>query len=182
MKVMPFIYFHGNYSSYEEHNNSISEGKFSATKYNTVTSSSYAFLPAMNMSLYAALVKTCSSGGEPLFHSCYDDVVCGKTLPMQSIFHWPKQMEIRRCQVWSIPWMWHDSPAQSSKLLTLSTDKLGIGSYWASFCLRSGIIKIFAFTLWSEALRYIAAWLTWAAFLRSNLVQPFLKAVGLVKS
>ena len=51
----------------------------------------------MNKSLYTTSVKICTSRGDPLFHSCYDGVITGKMLPTQSIFHWPEQMEVRRC-------------------------------------------------------------------------------------
>ena len=46
----------------------------------------------MNKSLRAAVVKVCTSGGGPLFHSSYDGVVARKMLPTQSIFHQPEQM------------------------------------------------------------------------------------------
>ena len=42
---------------------------------NTVITISYAFLPVMNKIPYAELVKMCNSGGEPLFHSCCDNVL-----------------------------------------------------------------------------------------------------------
>ena len=54
-KVMPAIYFHGNYNRYKEHSNTIWQSKFSATKilcYSTVTTISYAFSPAMKKSLH----------------------------------------------------------------------------------------------------------------------------------
>lgn len=38
----------------------------------TVTTTSHAFLPVMNMSLHAMLVKMSTSGGDPLFHGCND--------------------------------------------------------------------------------------------------------------
>ena len=39
-----------------------------------------------------ALIKICTSGGDPLFHSCYDSILARKILPTQSIsiFHWLK--------------------------------------------------------------------------------------------
>jgi len=42
--------------------------------FNTVTAISSAFLPAMNKTLHAVLLKTCTSRGAPLFHSCYGGV------------------------------------------------------------------------------------------------------------
>ena len=71
----------------------------------------------MNKSLHAALVKICTSGGGPLFHSSYDGVVAKKMLSMQSIFHWPEQMEVRRHQIWSIQWVWYNSPAKIDSVL-----------------------------------------------------------------
>jgi len=38
-------------------------------------------------------------------------------LPIQSIFHWPKQMEVRRCQIWTIQLVWWDSPAMKGYAL-----------------------------------------------------------------
>ena len=57
-----------------------------------VTTIGYALSPAMNKSVHAKLVKLCTSGGGPLFHSCYDGVVARKMFPAQSIFHRPEQM------------------------------------------------------------------------------------------
>ena len=76
-KVMPPICFHRNYSIYKEHNNTVQQSKFSATKhyFSTVTTISSAFSPTMNKSLHAALVKICTTGGDPLFQSCYDGVI-----------------------------------------------------------------------------------------------------------
>ena len=74
---MPPICFHRNYSIYKEHNNTVQQSKFSATKhyFSTVTTISSAFSPTMNKSLHAALVKICTTGGDPLFQSCYDGVI-----------------------------------------------------------------------------------------------------------
>ena len=54
---------------------------------NTVTISSYAFSPAMNMSLHAALIKTCTSEGHLVFHSCYNSVVAKMHHPSTSLSH-----------------------------------------------------------------------------------------------
>jgi len=43
--------------------------------FNLITTTSYAFLPVMNKSLHATLVKICTSKGDPLFHSCCDGVI-----------------------------------------------------------------------------------------------------------
>ena len=62
---MPPIYFHRNSDSYKEHSNTVRKilsYKFS----NTVTTSSHAFLLAVNNSLHAVLVKICTSRGDPL--------------------------------------------------------------------------------------------------------------------
>lgn len=55
----------------------------------------------MNKSLHAALVKICTSGADPLYHSWYDGVIAKKMFPMQFIFHWLEQMEVRRHQIWA---------------------------------------------------------------------------------
>lgn len=49
----------------------------------------------MNKSLHVTLIKICTSGDDPLFHSCYDGIIVSKMLLMQSIFHQPKWMEVR---------------------------------------------------------------------------------------
>jgi len=74
--------------------------------FNIVTTISYAFLPAMNKSLHAMLVKICTSRGDSLFHSCYDSIIARKVLPIQSIFPWHKQMEVRRHKIWIMWWVW----------------------------------------------------------------------------
>jgi hypothetical protein len=80
--------------------------------FNIVTTISYALLPVMNKSLRATLVKICTSGGGPLFHSSYDGIMARKMLPMQSNLHRSKQMEIRSRQIRTIRWVWYDSPAK----------------------------------------------------------------------
>ena len=71
----------------------------------------------MKESLHEALVKICTSGGGAPFHSSYDGVVARKLLPMQSIFHRPKQMEIRMRQIRPIQWVWYTSPAKIDNVL-----------------------------------------------------------------
>ena len=53
----------------------------------------------MNKSLNAELVNVCTSRGDPLFHSCCDGIISGKILSTHFIFHKPKQMEVRRCEI-----------------------------------------------------------------------------------
>jgi len=71
-KVMPPIYFHGNYKWYKEHNNTTWKYKFSFYKslfFNTSQNShhsSYVFSPMINKSLHAVLVKICITGGNVL--------------------------------------------------------------------------------------------------------------------
>ena len=77
--------------------------------FNIVTTNSYAFSPAKKKSLHATLVVICTSGGDPLFHNCYDSVVAKKILPMQSIFHWFKKKDIRSCQIWTVAVVWQFS-------------------------------------------------------------------------
>ena len=69
--------------------------------FDIVTTIGYALSPAMNNSLYAALVKICNIGGGPLFHSSYNGAVARK-MSMQSIFHRLEQMEVRRGQIRTI--------------------------------------------------------------------------------
>ena len=64
---------------------------------NVLTTISYAFSPATNKSLHAVHIKICTSGGDLLFHSCYDGVIPRKML-FRFIFLWSKQMEVRRHQ------------------------------------------------------------------------------------
>jgi len=43
-----------------------------------------------------------------MFHSSYDCVLA-KKMSMPSIFHRPKQMEVRTRQIRTIRWVWYDS-------------------------------------------------------------------------
>ena len=117
---MPPIYFHGNNNKYKGHNNTILIEQnlcYKTFSFNTVITSSCAYLPAMNMSLHAVLIKIYTSEGEPLFHSCYDSIDARKMLVMQSIFRGPKQMEVRKHQIQTIQWVWLDTPAQIGYVL-----------------------------------------------------------------
>lgn len=71
---MPSIYFYGNPKRYKEHNNTILQKKILSYKTlfsDVVTTTGYAFLPAMNESLNATLVTICTSGGDLLLcHYC----------------------------------------------------------------------------------------------------------------
>jgi hypothetical protein len=51
--------------------------------FNIVTTIGYALSPAMNKSLHATLVKICTSGCVPLFHSLYDGVVASKATTLK---------------------------------------------------------------------------------------------------
>ena len=73
--------------------------------FDIVTTIGYALSPAMNKSLLDALLKICTRGGGPPFHSSYDGVFARKMLPTQSIFHRPEQMEVRRGQIRTIRWV-----------------------------------------------------------------------------
>ena len=74
--------------------------------FNTVTTISYVFSLAMNTNLHAMLIKVCTSRGDPLFQICCNSVIARKTLPTQSIFHQPEQMEVRRHQIQNRWWVW----------------------------------------------------------------------------
>ena len=56
---------------------------------NIVLTINYAFLPVVDKNLHATLIKIYTSGGDPLFHSCYGDTTW-KMLLKQLIFHWPE--------------------------------------------------------------------------------------------
>ena len=58
---------------------------------NTLFKHSCAFLQQMNKSLHETFLIICILGGDPLFQSCYDDIIARKMLPMQSIFQQPKR-------------------------------------------------------------------------------------------
>ena len=81
------ICLHGNYNRYKEYTN---------TK--IITTTFYAFSSATNKGLHAALIKICTSGDVPLFHSCSDGIIARK----MSILHWPKQTEVRTQQIQTI--------------------------------------------------------------------------------
>ena len=69
---MPPIYFHGNYNRYSEHNNTIWQRilSYKTVLFNTGTTVSYAFLPAMNRNLHVALIKICTSRGDSAAKNC----------------------------------------------------------------------------------------------------------------
>ena len=81
--------------------------------FNIVTTNSYAFSPAKKKSLHATLVVICTSGGDPLFHNCYDSVVAKKILPMQSIGSKRRTSEVAK----SGQWLWYDSSAKIGNVL-----------------------------------------------------------------
>jgi len=62
------------------------------------------------------LVKICTSGGGPLFHSLYNGVFARK-MSTQSIFQRPEQMEVRRGQIQTVLWVCYDSPAKIDDVL-----------------------------------------------------------------
>ena len=93
--------FHGNYNRYKEHNNTQQILSYKALLLNIITTISCAFSPVMNKSLHILSVNICTSGGDPLFHTCYDGIGAKKTLPTQS-----KQKEVSKCQIQTMWWMW----------------------------------------------------------------------------
>ena len=64
------VYFHGNCNRYKQHNNGIWCRKFSATELfvELIITISYTFLPAMNESLHAVLVKIAPAEMNHCFH------------------------------------------------------------------------------------------------------------------
>ena len=75
--------------------------------FSTVTTISYAFSPVMNLSEPACYAckkkkKICTSRSDPVLHRCYNGVGHRKMLPMKSIFHLPEQIEVKKCQIWTL--------------------------------------------------------------------------------
>jgi len=63
---MPPIYIHRNYNRYKSTITLFDRENFSATKqFFNVVAICYTFLPVMNKSLHASLVKICTRGGGP---------------------------------------------------------------------------------------------------------------------
>ena len=116
---MPLIYFHEHFKRYKEHNNTVWWRKFFTTIFQ--------HSPVMNKNLYAALIKICTGWSHPLHHSCYDGIAAMNTLMMQLIFHWPEQMELRRCQFWTIWWMLKDNTAKTVNVLHSLPTSMGSG-------------------------------------------------------
>jgi len=77
----------------------------------------YAFFSSDEQKPACHARKNLHQQGGPLFHSLYDGGVAGKMLPTQSIFHQPEQMEVIRCQIWTIQWVWYDSLAKIDNVL-----------------------------------------------------------------
>ena len=84
--------------------------------FNTVTSVSYAFFFQWWTRACILHSKICTSRGDPLFHSSCDDFFARKMLTMQSIFHWPEQVEVRRHQIQTIGWVWLDSTTKTGNV------------------------------------------------------------------
>ena len=84
--------------------------------FNIVNTISYAFSSAMNKSLHATLIKICTIRGDSLFLSYYDSIITRKMLPMQSIFHQPEMMKVRRCQIWTTWWVCLDSSEKTGNV------------------------------------------------------------------
>ena len=59
-------------------------------------------MSAINKSLHVALIIIRTSGGDPLFHRCYDGIIARKMLLTQSIFHELRQKsEGAECRLYS---------------------------------------------------------------------------------
>jgi hypothetical protein len=79
-KVTPPTTFQGNYN--KGCTRTLFDGaSFQLQSIHIVTTTGYAFSQAMTKSLHAAIVKICTSGGDPLSHSCNYSVVARKMLP-----------------------------------------------------------------------------------------------------
>ena len=81
---MPPLYFHGNYNGYKEHNNTIWQSKFSATKlfFNIVTTISSAFSPAMES---GCMPRSQNSAPAEVTHCCH----CWNAPPTASLCLYP---------------------------------------------------------------------------------------------
>ena len=84
-KLIPPICFHGNYNQCRAQYHYVIEQILSYTIcFNIVTSITYTLLPAMKKSLHVTPVKICTSGSDPLFHSCCYSVFARQTLPVRN--------------------------------------------------------------------------------------------------
>lgn len=63
----------------------------------------------MDKSLHITLVTTFMRRRDL---SCSDRVITRKTLLTQSTFHRPKKVKVRRHRIWTIWWVWYNSPFQ----------------------------------------------------------------------
>lgn len=70
--------------------------------FNIIITISYLFSPPISKNLHAALVKKCAPAEVAhCFTATMAASLLGK-LPVQSVFDWPKQMAVRRCQIWTV--------------------------------------------------------------------------------
>jgi hypothetical protein len=60
---------------------------YKTPSFHSVTTTGYTFLPVMNKSLHAALVKICTSGIDPLSHSCDNDAAVTEMLSKHWSWH-----------------------------------------------------------------------------------------------
>lgn len=105
-KVMHPMYFLANYN--KECNNSLMEKtlKCKTLFFIIVTTIIHVFSPAINKGLNAALIQSAPVEITHSITAAIDGFVARKMLSMQFIFHWPEQMGVRWCQIWTAWWVW----------------------------------------------------------------------------
>ena len=94
-KVMPLIYFHGNYSRLKkaQYHYLIEQIlRYKTLFFNTVTTISYAFSPAMNKNLHAVLLKICTERLHPLPYCAH--IHCSVSINVQQV-----SMNVSECSV-----------------------------------------------------------------------------------
>lgn len=103
----------------------------------------YAFSPSINKDLHAVLEKICTVGGDPLFHSCCDNLSAREMMPMQFISHQPDHMEVRWCQIWTMQWVYQYCPGKTGKVLHILKTYQGL----ALSCCKTKIVLFSALIL-----------------------------------
>jgi len=104
LKVMPPIYFHGNCNIHKEHNNTVWQSIFSATElyFSTVLSLAMYFCQLLTRACMLHLQKFAPVEMTHCFTAATNSIIAKKRLLTQSIFHWLKYVEIKRCQIQTI--------------------------------------------------------------------------------
>jgi hypothetical protein len=85
------------------------------------------FLPAPNQLLYAIKTSNVWLCTQPTLHRVSYVLVTSKPSSSKSFFQRSKKVKIRWCQIWTVSWMFHESPLQFPECLQHVGCSMGMG-------------------------------------------------------